>query len=186
MMGKTIKNANNNMKLKVSSTLFALLLAPFLLTACSGDGGTQSLKKYTNEVKQRKGEALSPIPKVKPYEKYAYPEHFRNPFRPIPNPRQGGKGRGPDHDRPKQALEIFPFDALRMVGTLHEDSDNWAVIAAPDGAVYRVMVGNYMGQNFGKVTEITPKSVEVMEMVQVGDSWEKRPATLALTKEQEK
>ena len=180
MMGKIMKRLKS---VKLSLSLLFCFCA-LMLCSCGKDSHVDSVKKYVENVQSQPAQPLKPIPQLKPYEKYVYPEHVRNPFLPVPNPRQR-TGMGPDQNRPRQALEVFPFDSLRMVGTLNEERIVWALIAAPDGVIYRVMAGNYMGQNFGKITEITPKSIKVLETMQVGDAWESRLAIMALTQEQE-
>ena len=60
-------------------------------------------------------------------------------------------GLKPDLNRPKEPLEAFPLESLKMVGVLQQKNTNFALIKADTG-LYRVKVGNYMGQNFGIVT----------------------------------
>ena len=87
----------------------------------------------------------------------------------------------PDQNRRKEPLEAFPVDALRLVGVLEQDDENWAVIRAPDGTVHRVKQGNYMGTNFGEILAVNDTTVEVSELVRnpVGQ-WERKPASLLL------
>jgi type IV pilus assembly protein PilP len=95
----------------------------------------------------------------------------------------GGKAglNQPDLDRPKEALEDFPLEALKMVGYLQQKNVGYAVVRAPDTKIYRVRVGNYLGLNFGKVLEVQATEVKIREMVQdsSGD-WTERMSTLQL------
>jgi len=94
----------------------------------------------------------------------------------------GGTGiNQPDFDRPKEALEEFPLENLKMVGYLYMKKVGWAVIRAPDSKLYRVKAGNHMGTNFGLIVEVTDIDVKVKELVQdsAGD-WTERMSTLQL------
>lgn len=156
-------------------TTLVILLGLF---AC-GDKPHASLEKYVREVKSRNSHQIEPVPQPKPHEHYAYPKtHTRNPFMKVVE--QDGLGR-PDLSRPKEPLEAFALDSLRMVGTVHHNDRLWAVMAAPDGAVYRVSVGNYMGQNFGKIKKIDEQEVIVEETVTAATGWESRSSKLALS-----
>ena len=68
-----------------------------------------------------------------------------------------------------------------MVGYLLRDNIGYAIIRSPDKRLHRVKVGNYMGQNFGKITEITDSEVKLREMVQdsAGD-WSERISSLQM------
>ena len=83
----------------------------------------------------------------------------------------------PDAGRSREPLEDFPLDALKLVGTMSLDWQNWALINAPDGQIYRVVVGSYLGQNTGKIIEINEStgSLEIEERLQgASGRWEVR------------
>ena len=86
----------------------------------------------------------------------------------------------PDIDRRREPLEAYPLDALKMVGTLEKPGLTFALLQA-DRTVFQIKVGNYIGQNFGKVTKVTESAVELKEIVQdaAGD-WVERNAKLEL------
>lgn len=159
---------------------FALipLCCTLALSACS-NGDQKKLERYVEDVKKRGSHRVEPIPQPQPYHRYAYPKsHKRNPFLRVVK-RAPMRGQ-PDLSRPKQELENFALDSLRMVGTVLHDNELWAVISAPDGVVYRVSPGAYMGQNYGKITKVTDKTIEVEESVQTHSGWEKRSVKLGL------
>jgi type IV pilus assembly protein PilP len=73
------------------------------------------------------------------------------------------------------------LDTLIMVGTFNKESSEWALIQDPDGVVHRVSVGNYMGQNHGKVSSITNDEVQLSEFIADGvGGWLVREASIAL------
>jgi type IV pilus assembly protein PilP len=84
-------------------------------------------------------------------------------------------------------LEAYPLDNLRMVGTLEQGRGMFALVKTPDSSLYRVTAGNYMGQNFGYITQITDSSVTLKEIVQDGTGdWSERISTLQLVDEDQK
>jgi type IV pilus assembly protein PilP len=73
-----------------------------------------------------------------------------------------------------------------MVGTLAQNRDVFALIKTPDNNLFRVKKGNYLGQNFGVITEIDEANVKLREIVQDGaGDWTERASTLQLQEEQE-
>ena len=86
----------------------------------------------------------------------------------------------PELARRKEALESFPLDAMALVGSLNKGGQPVALIKV-DSLLYQVRPGNYLGQNFGRVTNIAETEVTLREIVQdaVGE-WIERPAKLQL------
>lgn len=168
-------------------------LAPVLafnLVACSND--MSALIAFVEKAKATKSRQVSPIPEIKPHETFTYEAtQLRNPFEPFaakrPRPigqKSGGTGKGPKPipGRPREALEAFPLDTLRMVGILENDAGKWALIRANDGTIHRVKSGNYLGQNHGKIIMITENKIELTEIAPDGlGDWMERPATIALS-----
>ena len=90
----------------------------------------------------------------------------------------------PDAQRPREELESYPLDTLRMVGILELKGERWGLVKASDGIVYRVKSGNYMGQNFGKITTIDDERIALTEIVPNGlGGWERREASLTMNTE---
>ena len=171
------------------SRKWGLVAVLLMLQACSGNN-MDDLRAYVEEVKSRPPGHIKPIPQPKPYETFVYQAmDLRDPFEPYRNlepevAEVGGEsdsGIKPDINRPRELLEEFPLDSLRMVGTLEQDGQRWALIKSSDGAIHRITEGNYLGQNFGRVDRITDDAVEITEIVPDGlGGWRERPATLAL------
>lgn len=86
----------------------------------------------------------------------------------------------PEMTRRKEPLEAFPLDSIAMVGSLNKSGVPTALIKV-DNLIYQIKVGNYLGQNYGKVIRITESSVQLREIAQdaTGD-WIERPASLDL------
>jgi len=126
---------------------------------------------------------LESLPTVKPQEVFNYePGDSPDPFQPRSlKPAKGGGALQPDLNRPKEALEQFPLDGLRMVGTLSKGDQQFALVRTPEGTLFRVKKGDHMGLNFGMVIGITDASIEIRETVQDGaGDWTESKAVLAL------
>lgn len=159
------------------------------LTACSNRDLTD-LQAFVDEVKSRPAGRIEPLPEIKPYESYSYQSTgLRQPFESTfavdeeeEQVADNGNGIRPDLNRRKEALEGFPLDTLRMVGTLAQFDEHWGLIQASDGTIHRIQPGNYVGQNHGRVTHISEEQIELMEIVPTGQGgWQEREASIALS-----
>ena len=148
-----------------------LAIAAAGLVACGGD--MDDLDRYINEVKARPGGRIDPLPEITPYEVFTYvadAEGIRSPFVPD-TPQAAGPAAGgtrPDPDRPAEFLESFPLDTLRMVGTLDINETVYGLVQTSDGLIHRVVPGNYMGQNDGRITDITESEIVLVEIISDG------------------
>ena len=147
----------------------ALALAAGLTAGCTG--GNSDLENYIAEVKTRPGSGIEPIPTFEPHEPYIYPGHSRSPFDSsvISEPELAEAGTPGDAeldpDRPREFLESFPLDSLRMVGSLEQNGVRYALVRTPDRGVQRVTAGNWLGQNHGQIVDITPTRIKLVETV---------------------
>lgn len=159
-----------------------------LLSGCE-EQSMSDLETYTREVLARQSGKVEPLPEIKPYEVYTYQSSGGNdPFAPfqVEPPREASRaasdnGISPDMNRIREELEFTTLDTLRMVGTLEQDADVWAVVRSPDGVIHRVQVGNYMGRNHGRIQTIDEDQVQLVEIIPDGQGgWQEREASLAL------
>lgn len=164
--------------------LIHIALGSLLLAGCGGEE-YQDLRDFVKNSGADMRGKIEPPPEVKPYEYFAYNNetNLPDPFKPRkPEKRSGGGGiNQPDLDRPKEALEEFPLENLKMVGYLFRNKVGYAVIRATDGKLHRVKAGNYIGLNFGLIKEVTDTEITIKEMVQdsAGD-WTERVSSLQL------
>jgi type IV pilus assembly protein PilP len=174
------------MRLRLSVVLTTLVLA-----ACGG-GEFSDLKEFVDQSGQGLRGRVDPLPQVKAYEPMSYNAFdLPDPFKPrkIEPEKGGGGGSGPSPDlnRRKEPLEAYPLESLKMVGTLERANQRWALIKTPDGNLYRVRRGNYMGQNFGVIAMISEASINLKELIQdTTGSWSERASNLQLLEEEEK
>jgi type IV pilus assembly protein PilP len=157
------------------------------LAGCEG-GEQQELRAELAAMSKDLRGKVDPLPVVKPYEPVPYTAYdLADPFGPAKiqlvaakAPGTGGGGLAPDLNRPKEPLEAFALESLRMVGTLERSRQMFALVQA-DAGLYRVRVGNYLGQNFGVITKITDTEIALRELVQdAGGDWAERESTLLL------
>ncbi|RMD69616.1 MAG: hypothetical protein D6819_06505 [Gammaproteobacteria bacterium] len=171
----------------MSVRLVALGLLICLVGGCqSHSDPLADLKAYVQSLPAKYKGRIEPLPKFEPFEPYVYhASGLRDPF--VPPKREApeeaaASGIHPDFNRPKEPLEQFPLDALRMVGTVQKEGELWALVKAPDGVVHKVQVGQHMGQNYGRIVRITPTSIELVEIVPDGrGGWKERPAKIELS-----
>ena len=152
-----------------------------VLTACSS--ADDELTRFIADTKKEPGGRVEPLPEVKPYETYMYADQdLRSPFMPS----SPGSGAGlaelrPDQHRNREFLEQYSLDTMKMVGSMHLGGQIYGLVQTKDGLVHRVSVGNHIGQNEGKITDITPSKISVLEIVPDGlGGYIERPAALAL------
>jgi type IV pilus assembly protein PilP len=155
------------------------------LSACGG--ANSDLRAYIDEVKARPGGRIEPLPPVEPAPTFVYePGVRRSPFMPDAPQRRVSNDpnsiEGPDRDRPREFLEQFPLDTLRMVGTLADRRASFGLIQTTDGLVHRVTVGNHMGQNYGRITAISDSEIQLVEIISDGlGGYLERPAAIGLS-----
>ena len=168
------------------------------LSGCANDGLTD-LEQYVASVLARRGGQVEALPAIKPYERYLYQsadKNARDPFQPVlqqENKTQPVAAGSSEEQRKyndeimahnSEELEAFELDSLRMVGTLQNDSEMWAIVKDSTGVIHRVGVGNYIGRNFGKILDIQEDRMDVREITKDANGrWEERAASLALTEE---
>ena len=86
----------------------------------------------------------------------------------------------PELARRKEPLEASPLDAVAMVGSLIKAGKPVALVRV-DNLLYQVRAGNYLGQNFGRITKVSETGLSLREIVQdAAGEWIERTATLQL------
>ena len=178
---------------------FACLGLGLLLLAGCESRNLSDLEQYSAEVRSRKGGRVPPLPVLRTYERYGYQSAdngARDPFGSAPERERRREAADQVVDKQQQELnseiathnreelEMFELDSLRMVGTLQNDADIWAIVKDSTGVIHRVTVGNYIGRNFGKILDIREDRVEIREINKDSNGrWEERAASLALTED---
>jgi type IV pilus assembly protein PilP len=163
-------------------TLIALTV--IALSGC-GSEEHEDLKQWMQtSTRDLKGK-VPPLPQIEPFPVVAYEAgDILDPFNAKKiEPERKNKavaGVQPDLDRRREPLESYPLETLKMVGTLEQGKRLQALVLA-DRTLHQVKVGNYLGQNFGVVTEISETEVALKELTQdAGGDWVERKSVLHL------
>lgn len=173
-----------------SRSLVLAVVSAALLSACAGDD-MADLKSYVATVKARPAGRIPPLPAFETYVTVPYAAaHLRDPFMQFmvaaeptetAQPQVQQSNIHPPRTHKSEPLEKFPLDGLKFVGLLERQGERWAIIMAPDKLVHRVKVGNYLGQNYGKIVSISETKIELVETISNGmGGWVESPATLGV------
>ncbi|MBJ88244.1 MAG: pilus assembly protein PilP [Woeseia sp.] len=161
-----------------------VLLVSSVLSSCGQD--MADLDSYINEIKARPGGRIEPLPEITAYEVFNYTadkQGLRSPF--VPDAPQVANdldiGMRPDLKRSREYLESFSLDTLRMVGTLQIGDINYGLVQTADGLIHRVLPGNYIGQNDGRISTIKDAEIKLVEIIANGiGGYMEREAALSL------
>jgi type IV pilus assembly protein PilP len=172
-------------KLAVAAVPLALWLA-----GC-GQTGSDELRTWMAEQRAQTKPQVQPIPEPKKFVPQGYTQEAKTD--PFSNQKltqalkressQSTSNAGlvaPELARRKEPLESYPLDSMTMVGSLVKEGKPVALLKV-DNLLYQVGLGNYLGQNFGKVVKVGETEVVLREIVQdAAGEWTERSATLQL------
>jgi type IV pilus assembly protein PilP len=168
--------------MNMSHTLRVAALAVALaLGACSSKDA--ELDQFIAQTKAEPGGRVEPIPELKPYDTIAYNgTGRRSPFMPGGSGNSSNPGVRPTTNRNREFLEQFSLDTLKFVGTIRLGQTTYGLLKVTDGRVHRVTTGNYIGQNDGKIVQISPSKISVSEVIPDGlGGYIERPAAISLS-----
>jgi type IV pilus assembly protein PilP len=163
--------------------LHAIALCACMLVAACGGESHQDLRVWMQDQGKGARGKLDPLPQIKPYDPFAYNAFdLPDPFKPRKiEPTKGASKLAPDLTRRREPLEAYPLESLSMVGTLEKNKTVYALVRTPDRDVYQIRAGNYVGQNYGVVTNIAENEIKLKELIQDGaGDWTERSSTLQL------
>lgn len=160
------------------------ILVLLFMTACRQQGG-DDLQTWMAEVRQRHHAKPVNLPQAPQAPEFRYQAGERaDPFDlsklSTIDPDALANTPQPDLRRPREPLETFPLDSLRLIGNLRRGKEVVALIQA-DKLIYTVRVGAHLGQDLGKVVAISDKAVDIDEWVAEGSGrWVRRQTQLVL------
>lgn len=181
-MMRMTKRLQLNLSLSGALRLTLIGLSGLLLVSCSNEGG-DDLDQYMRDATKNVQPKIKPLPEVKPYMALQYNADgiLSDPFKARKAASKSGVLQ-PNMNRPKEPMESYPLESLKYVGMLAKNKLVFALLKTPDNTVQQVKLGNYVGQNFGMVTQITDSEVTLKEIVQddLSGDWIERMSVLAL------
>ena len=160
------------------------------LTAC-GSSEQEELQQWMAEQRSLAKPRVDPLPEPKKFSPQAYTQETAiEPFsaqkltqalrRESNQATSNAALIAPELSRRKESLEAMPLDAIAMVGSLVKLGQPVALVRV-DNLLYQVRVGNYLGQNYGRITKISETELALREIVQdAAGEWIERTATLQL------
>lgn len=145
---------------------FALLLAAFMLVACGGSD-EQDIREWMKEQSKDLKGRVPDLPQIKPLTVLAYePGDLSPPFSPdkifAGDRKTGANGGATVSGGPKdinpdaQPMTKYPLESIRLVGTILVGKELRAIVASEREPVRQVRIGDYLGQNHGRITAIEP------------------------------
>jgi len=172
-------------------TLLLSVAAVVALSACEGSEH-EEINKWMAEQRAVTKPQIEPIPEPKKFTPEVYGQE--SAVEPLSNQKltqalkrdsqQAGSASAallaPELNRRKEPLEGYPLDSMTMVGSLMKKGTPVALLKV-DNLLYQVKPGNYLGQNYGRITKVGESEVVLRELVQdAAGEWIERVATLQL------
>jgi type IV pilus assembly protein PilP len=164
----------------------ALALAAVLVAGCGAEH--DELQQW---MEQQRREAKPGAPPLQPPRKFdPQPYTSAQAVDPFSNQKLSvalkAEARAPNSllsselNRRREPLESYPLDSMIMVGSVTKLGQPYALLRV-DNLLYQVKVGDYLGQNYGRITRIAETEITLREIVQdAAGEWIERPATLQL------
>ncbi len=174
------------MSMRTSSRLVVAALAGALLAACSGE--QEELSQWMEQQRREVKPNITPLSPPKKFNPQAYSsitgvEPFSNQKLAVAlkqEARQPNSLLAAEINRRKQPLEAYPLDSMTMVGSVVRDGRSFALLRV-DNLIYQVKLGDYLGQNYGKILKISETDVGLREIVQdAAGEWIERVTALQL------
>jgi type IV pilus assembly protein PilP len=162
-------------------------LAALLLGGCA-DPDLEGLEARMASMESEARGKVAPLPTLNEPEAPTFTARGRNPMHhPGGHPPGGGavttpegaRGPSPEGGREPDPLESYSLESLRLVGTMGSGERQVALVEGPEGRLHSVAEGDYVGRNHGRVERITAGTIELRELVEAGNGWEKRITTVA-------
>jgi type IV pilus assembly protein PilP len=156
------------------------------LAGCGAD--TDELQGWMEQQRREAKPSITPLTPPKKFDPAPYAgvqavEPFSNQKLSVAlkqEARQPNSLLSAELNRRKEPLEFFTLDGMSMVGSVTKQGRPFALLKA-DNLLYQVKVGDYLGQNYGKITKITETEIALREIVQdAAGEWIERPGTLQL------
>ncbi|MBU6259581.1 MAG: pilus assembly protein PilP [Burkholderiales bacterium] len=164
----------------------AVLALLALLAACTAD--QEELRAWMDQQRHEVKPSVSPLQPPKKFDPAPYTmAQGVDPFSSQKltvvlkqEAQQPNSLLAAEMNRRKEPLEAYPLDSMTMVGSLDKQGQPFALLRV-DNLLYQIKVGDYLGQNYGRVTKITETEVDLREIVQdASGEWIERPAALQL------
>jgi type IV pilus assembly protein PilP len=172
----------------VKALAFPALVATVLLAVSGCSPNTEELQEWMEQQRRDVKPNVTPLQPPRkfnpqPYQSAQTVEPFSNQKLTVAikqESRQPSSLLAGELNRRKEPLEAFPLDSMRMVGSLTKNGQPYALLKV-DNLLYQVTVGDYLGQNYGRITRIAETDIALREIVQdAAGEWIERVGSLQL------
>lgn len=173
------------MNRRLSGSL-SLIVVAALLAACGSE--QEELQQWMEQQRREVKPNVTPLQPPKKFDPQPYTsaqavEPFSNQKLAVAlkqEARQPNSLLASEINRRKEPLEAYPLDGMAMVGSFQKEGRPYALLRV-DNLLYQVKVGDYLGQNYGRVTKISETEIALREVVQdAAGEWIERLSTLQL------
>jgi type IV pilus assembly protein PilP len=184
-----VKNAGDHEMNRILMVFWVALM----VAACGGDADIQAwMQEKTSEMRPK----VEVVPPVKPHEVVAYEvAGMLDPFNPsklIPerdSPPRGGEGM-PDFEARElrnNILEKVPLESIHLIGIMNINNQPLAAVEIPElSLIKQVKVGDWLGVDFGKITQISNQEITVKEVIEdPSGEWIERINSLQLQEKED-
>lgn len=165
--------------------LTCALLFVSVISGC--DSRIDAVNQEMANIRNQPPSPIEPAPVFNPVPVFQYSaQQLRSPVLPSSLANElkimSGKRVYPNFARPQQPLESYALETLSMKGSMKSANGKiLALIQTPDGEIEKVQRGSYMGVNQGRIIQITPTRIDLLEIVPDGrDGYIERPRSLVL------
>ena len=170
----------------LSRRLAGVVLLGTVLAGCTGE--QDELQQWMEQQKREVKPSVQPLSPPKkfnpqPYAALTGVEPFSTQKLTVAlkqEARQPNSLLSAEINRRKEPLEAYPLDSMTMVGSVTKQGRPYALLRV-DNLLYQVKLGDYIGQNYGKITKITETDISLREIVQdAAGEWIERTSALQL------
>lgn len=135
-----------------------ILTVSLLISGCGDNKHLNDTKKFIEQTRQAELQtdnhqvsgAMPALPKPVKYE--SDESNSSNDGNNIANPKNLAN-----------PVLMYPLKSLQFIGTLTKDNRIYAYVMTPDGSVYLLKVGDFIGNKSGKIMKIDSNHVEINE-----------------------
>lgn len=158
---------------------FRLIYSILILTSgCNRATDYQDLEQFIKQTKQIQPQTIPDLPNLQVAATADLNlKSLTNPFTPRISAANSLK---PVTQHLPEPLETYSLDSLKMVGTLSENHKIWGIVMAPDNTTHSVKLGDYIGQNSGKIIAIYPNTIKILELMPQGTIYLAHESALTL------
>ncbi|GHT92200.1 hypothetical protein AGMMS49545_09390 [Betaproteobacteria bacterium] len=167
-----------------------IVLVALLVAACSNQGNIQN---WMDEETSKMRPSVPPLPQVKPYEAVPYEvASALDPFNSskiVPEGKGRHIGKGGDLEPDFEArndrnniLEKVPLESVQLIGVMNLNNTIMAAVQVESlQLIKQVKVGDWIGVDFGVITQIKEQEIVIKEVIEdPSGEWVERVNALQL------